>query len=72
MPNHDAEATMNGEASATVEGGTVAPCPPGVWQYRKTLKINQRLVHVCNLAIDATKMEIGTLRRKIDKLTYGS
>ena len=72
MAHLNAEATMNGEAEAKVEGGEVAPCPPGVWQYRRTLKINQRLIHVCNLAIDATKMEIGTLRRKIDKLTYGS
>jgi len=72
VPNHDAEVTMNGDSDATVEGGVVAPCPPGVWQYRRTLKINQRLVHVCNLTIDATKMEIKALRRKVDKLTYGS
>jgi hypothetical protein len=72
MTHHNAEVKMVGEAEVKLEEPMVAPCPPGVWQYRRSLKINQRLIHVCNLAIDATKSEIGVLRRKIDKLTYGS
>jgi hypothetical protein len=72
MPNLDAEVKMSGESEAKAEGDLTVGLQPGVWQYRKTLKINQRMAHVVNLTIEATKAEIKVLRRKVDKLTYGS
>ena len=72
MPNLDAEANISGESELKTEGVPKIGAQPGVWQYRHTLKINQRLADVVNLTMEATKMEIASLRRKIDKLTYGS
>jgi hypothetical protein len=72
MPNLDAEATIAGEAEVKAEGVPTVGAQPGVWQYRHTLKINQRMAEVVKLAIEASKMEISMLRRKVDKITYGS
>jgi hypothetical protein len=72
MPNLDAEVKMNGESGVKAEGDLMVGLQPGVWQYRKTLKINQKMANVVNLTIDAARAEIKTLRRKVDKLTYGS
>jgi hypothetical protein len=42
------------------------------WEYRKNMKITERLINIVNLSKDVTQAEIARLRKKIDKLTYGS
>lgn len=46
--------------------------PPPQWERRTSFKINDRMKDVVQKTIDLTRMEIASLRRKIDKLTYGS
>jgi hypothetical protein len=46
--------------------------PKPQWEYRKNFKINERMKHIVNLTIQATNSEIKSMRRKIDKLKYGS
>lgn len=49
----------------------VGPEPPK-WEYRKSFKINERMKEVIGLTIKVTESELAVLRRKLDKLTYGS
>ena len=42
------------------------------WEYKKTFGINERMKNVIGLTIEATESELVVLRRKLDKLTYGS
>lgn len=42
------------------------------WQYKKEFEINKRMKEVVKLTISATQAELDGLRRKLDKLTYGS
>jgi len=41
------------------------------WEKRE-FAINQGLKKVCELSIEATKLEIAGLKRKLEKLQYGS
>lgn len=46
--------------------------PKHVWEQRNEFKINGRMREVVNLTISATEAELAVLRRKLEKLTYGS
>lgn len=42
------------------------------WEHRKSFRINERMKEVIGLTIKATESELTVLRRKLNKLTYGS
>lgn len=46
--------------------------PKPSWEYRTEFEINKRMKHVVNLAIGAAQAELTLLRRKLEKLHYGS
>ena len=46
------------------------PEPKAVWEKREFV-LNTKMKEVCQLGIEATKAEINTLRRKLQKLQYG-
>ena len=51
------------------------PEPPvgsAEWKYKKNLGINEEMKKVINLTMSATQSEIAVLRRKLERLTYGS
>ena len=50
---------------------TAQPEPPK-WEYRNEFKITGRMRDVVGLTIKATEAELAVLRRKLNKLTYGS
>ena len=49
----------------------VTPEPP-CWEQRSELKITGKMREVVKMTISATNSEIAALRRKIERLTYGS
>ena len=51
---------------------TPEPAPQAKWEYRKNFGINERMKDVIGKTIDATESELVVLRRKLDKLQYGS
>lgn len=47
--------------------------PPKInWEYKERFPIHDRMTEVLNLAIKASEAELSGLRRKLDKLQYGS
>lgn len=48
------------------------PREPPKWERRETFRINERMKEVIGLTIKASEAELAVLRRKLDKLTYGS
>jgi hypothetical protein len=46
--------------------------PAPEWVYRNNMKITERFTNIVNMTKDVAQMEINRLRKKIDKLTYGS
>lgn len=42
------------------------------WQYKTEFGINTRLREVIKMTIEASTLEVEALKRKLDKLTYGS
>lgn len=46
--------------------------PKAEWKFKRNLGINEQMKKVINLTIEATNSEIATLRRKLEKLTYGA
>jgi hypothetical protein len=47
--------------------------PPGpTWEYRNNMKITERFTAIVNMTKDVAQAEINRLRKKVDKLTYGS
>lgn len=46
--------------------------PKPQWERREGLALNQRMKEVLQLTKQAAEQEIAALRRKLDKLTYGS
>jgi|WetSurSiteA1Bulk_404760.scaffolds.fasta_scaffold308405_2 hypothetical protein len=42
------------------------------WEYRKTFKINERMKEVLTLTKGVAEQEVAGLRKKLDRLTYGS
>lgn len=59
------------EANPKVEGASEQR-PPPQWEYRTEFRINTQMREVLNLARKVTEAEIERLRRKVEKLTYGS
>ena len=47
------------------------PKPTGVWEKRE-FALNARMKEVCRLSAAATEAEIAGLKRKLEKLQYGS
>ncbi len=45
--------------------------PKAEWKFKRNLGINEEMKKVIGLTIDATNAEIASLRRKLEKLTYG-
>lgn len=48
------------------------PIPAPKWERRETMKVTERLKEVVSLSVEVSKAEVTRLRRKIEKLTYGS
>lgn len=49
------------------------PAEPKIeWKYKRNLGITEEMKKVVKLTMDATNSEIASLRRKLNKLTYGS
>ena len=46
--------------------------PKATWEFKKEFEINRRMKEVIGLTIKATESELKVLRRKLDKMTYGS
>lgn len=42
------------------------------WEYRRRFRIHDQMEEVVRRTIEATESELVVLRRKLDKLTYGS
>lgn len=63
--------TPTDEASAKEPEQPKKP-PQANWEYRTEFRINTQMREILNLTRQATETEIARLRRKIEKLTYGS
>jgi hypothetical protein len=50
----------------------VSESPTPQWEYRTSMKVTERLKTIVSATIDATKAERDRLRKKMEKLTYGS
>ena len=48
------------------------PPEPPKWEYKKEFEINKQMKKIVKLTMSATEAELAMLRRKLDKLTYGS
>lgn len=59
------------QAAENPEEKPKEPEPP-TWEYRTDFGINKKMQEVIVLTISATQSEIQTLRRKLEKLQYGS
>ena len=46
--------------------------PKAQWSFKRNLGVNEQMKKVINLTIEATNAEIAVLRRKLERLTYGS
>ncbi len=46
--------------------------PKAEWKFKRNLGINEEMKKVIHLTIDAANAEIAVLRRKLERLTYGS
>ena len=46
--------------------------PKPEWKYKTELGVNKQMKEVIQATLDVTKAEIERLRRKVEKLTYGS
>lgn len=46
--------------------------PKATWEYRKEFRINTEMRSVVELTIKVTQAQIDLLRRKVEKLQYGS
>ena len=64
---------MNNEEAPPEEApqNEIPPKPKGTWEKRDFV-INGRMKEVCRLSAAATEAEIAGLRRKLQKLQYGS
>lgn len=63
---------MKTPAPAAKADDPPAKPPLSSWEYREEFKIVGEMRKVINLAVDASEYEISMLRRKIEKLKYGS
>lgn len=46
--------------------------PPPTWEYKTEFGIHTKLKDVVSKTIDVTATEIEVLKKKLDRLTYGS
>ena len=46
--------------------------PKATWEYKEEFEINKRIKEVVGATIKATEAELSVLRRKLDKMHYGS
>lgn len=59
-------------AADPADGAQAKNVEPPTWEYRKNFKVVDKMKHIVNLSIDVSKAEIEQLRKRIEKLTYGS
>lgn len=63
---------------ATAPPSDPSSTPPGdetpkvEWKFKRNLGINEEMKKVIGLTIDAANSEIASLRRKLERLTYGA
>jgi polyhydroxyalkanoate synthesis regulator phasin len=50
----------------------VPPGPKFSWEQKQSFKIVETMKNLINQTIDASTSEIDSLRKKLEKLTYGS
>jgi len=55
----------------TPEEAPSAKKPKATWEYKKKFRIINEMEKVIELTLSATHSENKSLRRKLDKLTYG-
>ncbi len=67
-----ADTPASGPAQAQAGQGGLPPRDKAEWSYKRTFGINEEMKKVIGLTISATQSEVTALRRKLDKLTYGS
>lgn len=67
IKDEQAEATPDAEPKPEAESR-----PPLEWEYRTELKINARMRELITLTKMVTEGEVDRLRRKVEKLKYGS
>lgn len=60
------------QSEPTVEEPVVEDPNAPKWEHRTTFKINDRMKEVIEMTIRVTESELTVLRRKLQKLTYGS
>ena len=66
----DTEGTPADETEAQPAGKPQREPPK--WEYRQRFRIQEEMKKVVGLAIQATEAELVVLRRKMNKMTYGS
>ena len=59
-------------AEVSEEAPNVEGRPPFEWEYRTEFRITTQMREMLNLTKKVTEAEIDRLRRKLNKLTYGS
>jgi hypothetical protein len=71
-PEEATEAAASPEAPADEPPAEPPAPPPPQWEYRTGFKVVGRMKEIIHLSIEVSNAEIRMLRKKIDKLTYGS
>ena len=74
-PQTFSEETVEAQAEGTPPPAQEEPTSerePPKWEYRTRFRINDEMTKVVGLTIKATEHELVALRRKLNKLTYGS
>lgn len=61
-----------GDDATSKEEPVAGERPPPTWEYREEFRINAQMREMLHLAKKVTEAEIDRLRRKVEKLTYGS
>lgn len=69
-PEEEAQANPSDEGAPKAE--TSEERQPPQWEFRKEFRINTQMREMLNLTRKVTELEIDRLRRKVEKLTYGS
>ena len=74
MPQAEEPPTTEAPAAeAAPEGETPKNEPPKAeWKFKRNLGINEEMKKVIGLTLEASNAEILSLRRKLEKLTYGA
>lgn len=66
------EETPTQEGGQPKSEGSETNGPSATWEYRQDLRINETMREIIKLTQAVAQSEIDRLRRKVEKLTYGS